>query len=121
MLNKVKFSICGKDLTLQTSESSNYVFGLARTLESRITEITNTNSSASPFTAAIMVGMSTLDDLNKTNRKLDSLREQSKEYVDEAGKTRLAYDAAIKEVNNLKSEIAELKKQLENATEKEMA
>ena len=53
MLNKVKVVICGKDFTLQTAESSNYVFGLARTLESRITEITDANSSASPFTAAI--------------------------------------------------------------------
>ena len=52
MLNKVKVVICGKDFTLQTAESSNYVFGLARTLESRIAEITDANSSASPFTAA---------------------------------------------------------------------
>lgn len=35
MLNKVKVVTCGKDFTLQTAESSNYVFGLARTLESR--------------------------------------------------------------------------------------
>ena len=71
MLNKVKVVICGKDFTLQTAESSNYVFGLARTLESRIAEITDANSSASPFTAAIMVGLATLDDLNKANAKLD--------------------------------------------------
>ena len=73
MLNKVKVVICGKDFTLQTAESSNYVFGLARTLESRIAEITDANSSASPFTAAIMVGLATLDDLNKANAKLDSI------------------------------------------------
>ena len=36
MSNKVKVVICGKDFTLQTAESCNYVFGLARTLESRI-------------------------------------------------------------------------------------
>lgn len=49
MSNKVKVVICGKDFTLQTAESSNYVFGLARTLESRIMEITDANSSASPL------------------------------------------------------------------------
>lgn len=49
MSNKVKVVICGKDFTLQTSESANYVFGLARTLESRISEITDSNSSASPL------------------------------------------------------------------------
>ena len=105
MSNKVKVVICGKDFTLQTAESSNYVFGLARTLESRITEITDANSSASPFTAAIMVGLATLDDLNKANAKLDSIRDQSKEYVDEAGKTRLERDAAMQQVEALKSRI----------------
>ena len=48
MSNKVKVVICGKDFTLQTSESANYVFGLARTLESRISEITDSNSSEVP-------------------------------------------------------------------------
>ena len=105
MSNKVKVVICGKDFTLQTAESSNYVFGLARTLESRITEITDANSSASPFTAAIMVGLATLDDLN-------SIRDQSKEYVDEAGKTRLERDAAMQQVEALKSRIAELEREL---------
>ena len=112
MSNKVKVVICGKDFTLQTAESSNYVFGLARTLESRITEITDANSSASPFTAAIMVGLATLDDLNKANAKLDSIRDQSKEYVDEAGKTRLERDAAMQQVEALKSRIAELEREL---------
>ena len=112
MLNKVKVVICGKDFTLQTAESSNYVFGLARTLESRIAEITDANSSDSPFTAAIMVGLATLDDLNKANAKLDSIRDQSKEYVDEAGKTRLERDAAMQQVEVLKSRVAELEREL---------
>lgn len=112
MLNKVKVVICGKDFTLQTAESSNYVFGLARTLESRIAEITDANSSASPFTAAIMVGLATLDDLNKANAKLDSIRDQSKEYVDEAGKTRLERDAAMQQVEVLKYRVAELEREL---------
>ncbi len=112
MLNKVKVVICGKDFTMQTAESSNYVFGLARTLESRITQITDANSSASPFTASIMVGLSALDDLNKANTKLDAIREQSKEYVDEAGKIRLERDAAIKEAEILRSKIASLEREL---------
>ena len=116
MSNKVKVVICGKDFTLQTSESANYVFGLARTLESRISEITDSNSSASPFTAAIMVGLSALDDLNKANAKLDALRDQSKEYVDEAGKTRLERDAAIQQVEALRSRVAALEQEPREAS-----
>ena len=95
MTNKVKVVICGKDFMLQTAESANYVIGLARTLENRISEVSGSNSSTSPFAAAIMVALSTLDDLNKATQRLDALREQAKEYVDEAGKNRLAYDNAI--------------------------
>ena len=118
MSNKVKVVICGKDFTLQTAESSNYVFGLARTLESRIMEITDANSSASPFTAAIMVGLATLDDLNKANVKLDKLRDQSKEYVDEAGKTRLERDAALQEIEALKTKVANLERELQEKSAK---
>lgn len=105
MANKVKIVICGKDFTVQTAESSNYVFGLARTVESRITEITDSMASASPFTAAIMVALDTLDDLNKQTAKLDALREQAKEYVDEAGKTRLELEGARQEIEALRKKL----------------
>ncbi len=118
MANKVKVVICGKDFNLQTAESSNYVFGLARTLESRITEITDGSSNASPFTAAIMVGLDALDDLNKSNAKLDALREQSKEYVDEAGKARLERDAALQQVQALQTQIASLERKLQEQADK---
>lgn len=118
MANKVKVVICGKDFTLQTAESANYVYGLARTLESRMTEITDTSSSASPFTAAIMVGLSALDDLNKANAKLDGLREQAKEYVDEAGQIRLERDAAQQEAAALRAKVAALEQELREAKAK---
>ena len=103
MTNKIKVVICGKEFTLQTAESSNYIFSLARTLEGRINELLSANSSASPFTASIMVGLAALDDLNKANQ-----REQSKEYVDEAGKARLERDAALQQVAALQAKLEQL-------------
>ena len=111
MTNKVKVVICGKDFMLQTAESANYVIGLARTLENRISEVSGSNSSTSPFAAAIMVALSTLDDLNKATQRLDAL---AKEYVDEAGKNRLAYDNAIAENKQLLARIEALEKELQN-------
>ena len=108
MTNKIKVVICGKEFTLQTAESSNYIFSLARTLEGRINELLSANSSASPFTASIMVGLAALDDLNKANQRLDTLREQSKEYVDEAGKARLERDAALQQVAALQAKLEQL-------------
>lgn len=114
MTNKVKIVICGKDFMLQTAESASYVTGLARTLDNRISEVSSTNSSTSPFAASIMVALSTLDDLNKANQRLDALREQAKEYVDEAGKTRLAYDNAMLDVKRLQAKVDALEKELQN-------
>ena len=108
MTNKIKVVICGKEFTLQTAESSNYIFSLARALEGRINELLSANSSASPFTASIMVGLAALDDLNKANQRLDTLREQSKEYVDEAGKARLERDAALQQVAALQAKLEQL-------------
>lgn len=108
MLNDVKVIICGKEYKLKTSESPNYVFALARALESKINNLMDGGSGSSPYTAAIMVALSLLDDLNKANQRLDSIRDQSKEYVDEAGKSRLERDAALKENEVLKSKITQL-------------
>lgn len=108
MLNDVKVIICGKEYKLKTSESPNYVFSLARALESRINAIMNSGSGSSPYTASIMVALTLLDDLNKANQSLDNIRSQTKEYVDEAGKNRIEKDAAQKEIEVLRSKIVQL-------------
>ena len=108
MLNEVKVMICGKEYKLRTAESPNYVYSLARVLESKIDEIVNAGSDSSPYTASIMVALSLLDDLNKSNQRLDNIRSQTKEYVDEAGKTRIERDAAVKEIEALKAKIVQL-------------
>ena len=107
MLNDVKVVICGKEYKMKTAESPNYVFALARTLEAKIEEILESSSGASPYTAAIMVALGILDDLNKSSKRLDNIRDQAKEYVDEAGKARIERDAALKEIEVLNSKIVQ--------------
>ena len=107
MLNDVKVIICGKEYKVKTSESPNYVFSLARALESKINSMSS-GSGSSPYTASIMVALSLLDDLNKANQRLDNIRTQTKEYVDEAGKARIERDAALKEIEVLNSKIVQL-------------
>lgn len=108
MLNDVKVIICGKEYKLRTAESPNYVFSLARSLESKIGELMNSGSGTSPYTAAIMVALSLLDDLNKANQRVENIRTQTKEYVDEAGKNRVERDSAVKEIEALKAKIVQL-------------
>lgn len=108
MKNDVKVVICGKEYKLRTSESPNYVFSLARSLESKINEHMNAGSGTSPYTAAIMVALSILDDLNKANQQLDGILSQTKEYVNEAGQSRIERDSALKEIEALKAKIVQL-------------
>ncbi|MBQ2264505.1 MAG: cell division protein ZapA [Oscillospiraceae bacterium] len=111
MLNKVKVVICGKEYVMQTAEAPNYVYGLARTLEGRINDMTD-SLGVSQYQAAIMTALSTLDDLNKANARLDRICDQSKEYVDDAGRARIERDAAIKEIEVLRSKVAQLENSL---------
>lgn len=108
MLNDVKVMICGKEYKLRTAESPNYVFSLARSLEAKINDHMNSGSGTSPYTAAIMVALSVLDDLNKANQRLENIRTQTKDYVDEAGKNRIERDSAQKEIEALKAKIVQL-------------
>lgn len=112
MTNKVKVSVCGKEFTLQTSQPASYVMGLARSLETKILEITSSSTSATQFTAAIMVSLTMMDDMNALNSQLEQLRIQSKAYVDEAGKTRLERDAVVAENNLLRERLAKLEKEV---------
>ena len=93
---------------LQTEEPPSYVYGLAKMLEKRLNDICAGASSISPYSAAVMVALSSLDDLSKAQANVDSIRMQAKEYVDEAGKARIERDAALKEIEVLKSKIEEL-------------
>ncbi|MBR1591465.1 MAG: cell division protein ZapA [Ruminococcus sp.] len=106
MKNEIKIVICGKEYKLKTAESPNYVFALARALEGKINEISS--NGASPYSAAIMVALTILDDLNKANKRLDDIRSQAKEYVSEAGKVRMERDTAVKEMEILKAKVAQL-------------
>ena len=112
MLNKVKLVICGKEFVLQTEEPPSYVYGLSKMLEKKINELCSGNSSISQYSASIMVAMSTLDDLNRAQTNMENVRQQAKEYVDEAGKARIERDNAIKELNAARGKIEELENEM---------
>ena len=104
--------ICGKEFILQTEEPPSYVYGLSKMLEKKINELCSGNSSISQYSASIMVAMSTLDDLNRAQTNMENVRQQAKEYVDEAGKARIERDNAIKELNAARGKIEELENEM---------
>ncbi len=93
---------------MQTEEAPGYVYRLAKTLEKKILSITETNTRVSAHHAAVMVALSTLDELSKSTANVETIRAQVKEYVDEAGKARIERDLALRENESLKAKIAQL-------------
>ncbi len=113
MLNKVAVSICGKSYNLQTEENPNYVTSLAKELEKKIFEFIDLNQGVNIASATVMVGLSLLDDNMKSISDADNIRAQIKGYVEEATELRIETDRLRKEIENLKSENASLKNDLE--------
>ena len=67
MLNEVKVIICGKEYKLKTAETPNYIYNLARSLESKINAMIESGNGISPYSASIMVSLGLMDDINKAN------------------------------------------------------
>ena len=108
MMSRVKVVLCGKEYVLQTEEAPSYVYQLAKTLEKRISDITETNPRISAHSAVMMVALSTMDELTKANASVEVIRSQVKEYVDEVGKARMERDAALREIDVCKAKIEQL-------------
>ena len=110
--NKVKITICGKEYTLQTDEQPAYVKQLAKRLDTRITELLDANDTLSLSSAAILVGLTLMDDSYKTTSDIDNIRGEIRNYVEEAGKARAEADALRRLLDEREREIESLKTEL---------
>jgi len=108
MQTRVKVVLCGKEYILATEDSPSYVYQVAKTLEKRISDITEKDPRISPHSAVIMAAFSTMDELTKANNAVEVIRTQLKEYVDEAGQARLGRDAALREIDALRAKVEQL-------------
>lgn len=93
----LKHCFCGKEYTLQTEEEQSYIYSLARYVEKRINDITSSNSGISALSAAVMVAFMAVDELHQTNRNIDNIRNELKEYIDEAERLQSERDRVLTE------------------------
>jgi cell division protein ZapA len=111
-MNKVKVTVCGKEFALQTDEMPSYFIGLAKKLDRDIMKMVELGDNISVQSAAILVALSSYDEIQKANDSIDNIRTQIKEYVDEACKARNERDEALKEISALKARIANLENEI---------
>lgn len=110
--NRVTITICGKEYTLQTDESPDYVRQLAARLDRRISDMMETSDIISLSSAAILVGLSLMDDSYKTTSNIDNIRGEIRNYVEEAGKARAEADDLRRQLEEKEREIDLLQTEL---------
>lgn len=113
-MNKIKIVLSGKEFTIQTEESVSYVKELAERLEEKISEFMAQNDTVTVQSACMLVALSLIDDCLKAQNDKDNLRKQIIDYLEEATQCRT-------EIMELKKQMEILKEQNEMLTVKLMA
>lgn len=106
--NKVKLSIAGAQYAILTEDEVSYVAELGKEVDLAIAKTMKENPRVSTTQAAVLTTLQYADDCKKATVSADRLREQIKDYLDDASSAKAKADLA-------KHESDKLKRELENA------
>ncbi len=107
--NKVKLSIGGAEYTVIAEEDARYVQTLGKELDRALAGIMKSNDRLSVTQAAILLALDYADECKKATDNADKLREQIKDYLDDASNAKSKADWARHESENLRKELESLK------------
>ncbi|MCM1577751.1 MAG: cell division protein ZapA [Ruminococcus sp.] len=111
IVNKVKVTICGKDYSLQTDETPEYIVSLAARTEKQIFDLIKLKPGFGIQNASVFVALTSLDEAQKAQNNIENIRAQIKLSVSEAGKARAAKEKLAAKVKELEERIKELEKE----------
>ncbi len=111
-VNKVKLSIGGTEYSILAEDDVKYVQGLGKELDAAFSKIMKANTSISTTQAAVLLALDYADECKKAVATADRLREQIKDYLDDASDAKSKADWARHEAEALKKETEKLR--LEN-------
>ncbi|SEK80940.1 cell division protein ZapA [Ruminococcus albus] len=111
-----KVIIMGKEYVLTSEENKDYTERLAAALDKRIKDMRARFSSLSITDCAVLTALDCMDELGQSNRNIDNIRTQIKDYVDDAGRARNQATAAQREIKMLRERVEQLEKELAERT-----
>lgn len=116
MANTYKVLIMGKEYTLTSEDNKDYTEKLAAALDKRIKEMRARFTSLSITDCAVLTALDCMDELGQSNRNIDNIRTQIKDYVDDATRARSQAAAAQRENKALRDRVELLEKELRERT-----
>ena len=118
--NKVKHTIVGSDYSILAEDDPRYVQLLGKELDAKMAGIMKVNNRLSVTQAAVLAALDYADESKKATSTADRLREQIKDYLDDASSAKSKADLARhdsekskKEVELLKAENDRLRRELD--------
>lgn len=111
IVNKVKVNICGKDYSLQTDETPEYISALAARTEKQIFDLIKLKPGFGIQNASVFVALTALDEAHKAEENIENMRSQIKSSVNEAARARAAKEKAAAKIKELEARIGELEKE----------
>lgn len=109
--NKVKLNIAGSNYVVLTTDSEEYVQGLAERLDNDMNELMAQSPTTSVTASAILVALDYLDNLEKNTAGADHMRAQIKDYLEDASNAKQAVEEARREVDRLREELKKLREE----------
>ncbi len=106
--NKVKVTICGKEYSLRTDETPEYIKNLAVRTEKEINDLVKLKPGFGIQNAAVFVALTSLDEAAKSSAAVENIRSQIKAYMNEAAKARSSKEKLSVKVRELEEKIKAL-------------
>jgi cell division protein ZapA len=110
--NKVALKICGNEFIISSEDKEEYVRAIGTKVEDHINRLANYSSTMSTSMAAMFTALEFCDEATKAKDAADNLRNQIKEYLEDAVRAKGEASELRKREQNLKKELQELRAKL---------
>lgn len=103
--NKVRLEVCGSSYVVSTSDTEEYLLGLAERLDKDMRQLMVDSPNASVTAAAVITALSYLDEAEKSAFGADNMRGQIQGYLEDASRAKVEAEEAKREAQRLRNEL----------------
>ncbi|MCL2406020.1 MAG: cell division protein ZapA [Defluviitaleaceae bacterium] len=114
--NKVDVVICGEVITLKSNEEEAHLQRIARYIDRKLVELSETNASASinERVRTLLIALNVADDYFKASDSLARTKATNEKYVHELGRMQQEYAMLKEKFHEMQAELALTKAKLDS-------